>query len=936
MTWLWKTTLEQETEEGLQRAVAEGLIIAQMSMDTWLPRREGEDQQQIASVCWPTTKETGIRPQKPETEDSVIVGHVGDDKEEIEIVTLNINSMRQAIADGSLLAYVKGTTADFYCLQETMIGVDSKDWKVTAFLRELQGMGYFWYLNAATRNKGGYGGTAVITKHQPDHVHLGLGNSLIDREGRFMALEYDKWIVINSYVPTLQLDLSGGERKELFFSATTDKVTRLRQLHKTKRFLWAGDINVCRLEIDHTAFDPEFPGCSPPERARLEQVLKELDMTDTMPEEQQKENRFTYYDRRSDSNNAWRLDYVFIDRQREGSVAAKILKAKPVIEGGPKSDHLAVSVSFETDEPITRNSYVAIKQSEQQTVNTRVLIHDGYEGARPGRPLPATVVAIAGDLLRVRIDQRWIPPCTPAFAGVSPHDVTKMTKCPPRWEKGDEVEHKRSGKTGKVIYLEEDSTPDTTEGGTTMYVVKFKGDKTARRCVEKKIRKVTPSLGEQAVASLTATQRVRVARAVAKSTTKPKLTKEDSQSCGCDLHQVCAINCGVGLPDLVGESDIEESDSDNSEGDEEGDFQTNTHRDGTHALGCCDTKESQEKTVCQCNHQDGGIPNEEETNNEGPSVPMIQMTHVRGVETIQQQTQRCVAEVLLDTGAFTCLVSLAWLQKTYPETWKNMLNKEGATGTKFSLADGSRAKSPLGRVNLAFQLGTQDLKLSNNLWVLDGLAHDVILGSNFLDMMGTTISYGKRTLTFDAREGMTPIPFKMSDKNRYWRRPAQVRPKMRITLQPGETQTVPVRTDGSDLRCLNEKERRFGTLHTAGRTLSWEIGAKAQCLSIGEGSNATVSLTNHTTKVLEIGTHEVIAAFMPTDRRSLHVLGGAEDQLERRREGTKSRRMTIEPPVRTVWPAAEYQRITDILMNETNIAGVVLIDARPAERVWSI
>jgi len=297
VTWLWETSLEGETEEGLQRAVAEGMIIAQMSVDTWLPRREGEEQQQIASVCWPEIEETGLGPQKPETE-STIVGHIGDDKEEMEIVTLNINSMRQAIADGSLLAYIKDTTADFYCLQETMIGVDGKDWKVTAFLRELQGMGYFWYLNAATRNKGGYGGTAVITKHRPNHVHLGLGNSLIDKEGRFMALEYDKWIVINSYVPTLQLDLSGGERKELFFTTMTDKVMRLRQLHKTKRFLWAGDINVCRREADHTAFDPEFPGCSPPERARLEQVLKELDMTDTMPEEQKREDRFTYYDSR--------------------------------------------------------------------------------------------------------------------------------------------------------------------------------------------------------------------------------------------------------------------------------------------------------------------------------------------------------------------------------------------------------------------------------------------------------------------------------------------------------------------------------------------------------------------------------------------------------------------------------------------------------------
>ena len=61
MTWLWETALKGEKEEGLQRAVAEGLIIAQMSVDTWLPRREGEEQQQIASVCWPKTKETGIR-----------------------------------------------------------------------------------------------------------------------------------------------------------------------------------------------------------------------------------------------------------------------------------------------------------------------------------------------------------------------------------------------------------------------------------------------------------------------------------------------------------------------------------------------------------------------------------------------------------------------------------------------------------------------------------------------------------------------------------------------------------------------------------------------------------------------------------------------------------------------------------------------------------
>ena len=71
--------------------------------------------------------------------------------------------------------------------------------------------------------------------------------------------------------------------------------------------------------------------------------------------------------------------------------------------------------------------------------------------------------------------RRRLPPCTPAHAGVSSHDVTLMTHCPPRWEKGEEVEHKRSEKTGEILYLEgNDKEQTNTDSGKQMYVVRFR------------------------------------------------------------------------------------------------------------------------------------------------------------------------------------------------------------------------------------------------------------------------------------------------------------------------------------------------------------------------------------------------------------------------------------------------------------------------------
>ena len=96
------------------------------------------------------------------------------------------------------------------------------------------------------------------------------------------------------------------------------------------------------------------------------------------------------------------------------------------------------------------------------------------------------------------------------------------------------------------------------------------------------------------------------------------------------------------------------------------------------------------------------------------------------------------------------------------------------------------------------------------------------------------------------------------------------------------------------------------------------------------------SIADDTTKVININRQEVVAAFMPIDRKSVHVLGGQEDQIVRREEAKKSRKMAIAPPVRTVWKAEEYKTMADKLMEDKNAAGAVLMDVDPQERVWDI
>lgn len=111
----------------------------------------------------------------------------------MKIVTYNVNGIRSAVSKG-LANYIQSENADIYCLQETKAQPDQID--TTLF----EVAGYNCYFHSA--EKKGYSGVALLCKTKPNHVEIGCGNPLYDREGRVIRADYDNYSIMSVYMPS--------------------------------------------------------------------------------------------------------------------------------------------------------------------------------------------------------------------------------------------------------------------------------------------------------------------------------------------------------------------------------------------------------------------------------------------------------------------------------------------------------------------------------------------------------------------------------------------------------------------------------------------------------------------------------------------------------------------------------------------------------------
>ena len=264
----------------------------------------------------------------------------------MKIISWNVNGIRAVHKKGLFVPFVEKFKPDILCLQETKAEksqseVDLKDYEE------------FW--NSAERK--GYSGTAIFTQIElkPLSVTRNLPEKIAkkyklkdnygdpNKEGRVLALEFEKFYVVSVYTPNAKDDLSRIPLRHKQWDPAFWEY--MKSLEKKKPVIFCGDLNVA-----HTPDDLARPkenegvkGFTLEEREGIEKIIS-ADFTDTFRMFTKGNGHYTWWShfaKARERNVGWRIDYIFVSK----SLAAKIKSAK-IHSEVMGSDHCPVSIEI--------------------------------------------------------------------------------------------------------------------------------------------------------------------------------------------------------------------------------------------------------------------------------------------------------------------------------------------------------------------------------------------------------------------------------------------------------------------------------------------------------------------------------------------------------------------------------------------------------------
>lgn len=258
----------------------------------------------------------------------------------MKIISWNVNGIRAWYKKDSEIktfSWFLRQGPDFFCIQETKAHPE----QLPDELLEIDG--YFAYFDHSKMKKG-YSGVAIYTKHEPKKVEYGLGIKELDQEGRFLALFYDKFVIINCYFPNGGM---GGDKfkfKLKFFDEFLNYILKLRK--KGLTVIFAGDVNVAHQEIDllRAKENQDEIGFLPVERDWVSKVV-ENGFVDTFRNLHPQTAKYSWWDmktRARDRNVGWRIDYIFVSE----NIVSKISKAE-IHNDVYGSDHCPISLDLD-------------------------------------------------------------------------------------------------------------------------------------------------------------------------------------------------------------------------------------------------------------------------------------------------------------------------------------------------------------------------------------------------------------------------------------------------------------------------------------------------------------------------------------------------------------------------------------------------------------
>lgn len=299
----------------------------------------------------------------------------------LKIFSWNVNGLRAVIRKGALQKFVQEYQPDILCLQEIKAKPEQVEY-------DFPGYKVFW--NPADR--AGYSGTATLVRRgesslllssadlsAPDvirwasgkdcpsgnflgavrNIHLERTNQdlyasesnnddstrqLAVREGRILTLDFEKFYLVNVYVPNSKPDLARLKLREAEWDPGL--LRYLKELEKTKPVVVCGDFNAAHNEIDiaRPKTNHHSAGFTDEERKGITNYIK-AGLVDTFRYLHPGSVRYTWWSHwgQARANNiGWRIDYFFVSESIKSN-----LKSAEIYENVMGSDHCPISIELE-------------------------------------------------------------------------------------------------------------------------------------------------------------------------------------------------------------------------------------------------------------------------------------------------------------------------------------------------------------------------------------------------------------------------------------------------------------------------------------------------------------------------------------------------------------------------------------------------------------
>eukprot|EP01135_Chromosphaera_perkinsii_P002029 Nk52_evm76s215 gene=Nk52_evmTU76s215 len=253
----------------------------------------------------------------------------------LKIASWNVNGARAVVKNG-YYGYFNTEDADIMCIQETKC--QNED-----IPEEFKLDGYHCYWSSA--EKKGYSGTGIMSKIKPVSVKYGIGISKHDTEGRSITAEYEKFFLVNTYVPNAGQGLKRLDYRIKEWNVDFQKY--LTELEKKKPVILTGDLNVAHNEIDieKPSQNKKSAGFTIEERNGFSELLDTgfVDSFRHLYPESKREYTFWSYRQNARANNiGWRLDYFVLSPSLIGNLKDCIIRKEVM-----GSDHCPIILCLE-------------------------------------------------------------------------------------------------------------------------------------------------------------------------------------------------------------------------------------------------------------------------------------------------------------------------------------------------------------------------------------------------------------------------------------------------------------------------------------------------------------------------------------------------------------------------------------------------------------